>query len=72
MEDFHWVSDQVNNRQIAIGIWLLAVLIYFIACSRVRESLWAIVKTLFNRELIELFGCFAATVVASCRIFFIG
>lgn len=60
------IATNFDNREIAIGIWLIGLLVWGIFQRSVRQSLFEVVKAFLDWKLLLLFGSFAiytATIV---------
>jgi hypothetical protein len=67
MEQFlTWVTDTFNNRELAIGIWLLVAVVVFVLAKALRSSLFGIVRSLLAPSLLVFFGFVATTVAVLC------
>ncbi|MEJ2035862.1 MAG: hypothetical protein P8X69_07225, partial [Maritimibacter sp.] len=53
---------QLNNREIAVGVWLLVSLIAMLWSISLRRGLIDVLKSLLSPKLILLFGSFAVYV----------
>lgn len=46
------VSKVFNNRELAIGFWIIIFIIFALSMSSVRKQFSSLIKTMFNRKLI--------------------
>lgn len=67
MNDF-WkqVTDIFNNRELAIGIWLVTTTLVLLTFSNLRKGLLDVLKALFQPKLIFFFGTIAVAVAIVC------
>ena len=61
-----WLQEAFNNREIAIGLWIILGLLFCISRAGLRSSLWSVAKTLFAPNLLLFFGIVAVNVVVLC------
>lgn len=47
--------DTLNNREKAIGIWLVAFVVWAFAKKEIRNSLWSVFKSMFFTKLAFVF-----------------
>lgn len=53
------ITNTLNNRQIATGIWLLLVVLVVLPIKSIRTSLFEVLRAASNRKLVIFFGSFA-------------
>lgn len=63
-----WLQEAFNNREIAIGVWIILGLQFCIFRADLRSSLWSIAKTLFTPKLLLFFGIVALNMVVLCGL----
>lgn len=63
---FIWLQQTFNNREIAIGLWLVVGLLFCITKANLRRCLWGALRALFAPRLLFFFGIVALNVVALC------
>lgn len=68
-ELWFWVQATFNNREIAIGAWLLFAFILCLLRKNLRGGIWGIVKTVVKTKLLVLFGTLAVNIGALCWLF---
>ena len=68
-EWWFWIQTNFNDREIAIGIWLLFAVILCLFRKEVRSGIWSILKTVVQIKLLILFGSLAFNTVALCWLF---
>ena len=61
-----WVQSTFNNREIAIGVWLIFAFILCLLRKELRSGIWGIVKTVVQTKLLILFGSLALNIVVLC------
>ncbi|WP_120634558.1 hypothetical protein [Ruegeria sp. EL01] len=61
-----WLQQAFNNRELAIGLWIILGLLFCIAKVDLRNSLWSVAKALIAPRLLLFFGIVALNVVALC------
>ncbi|NVK12901.1 MAG: hypothetical protein HWE35_01860 [Rhodobacteraceae bacterium] len=61
-----WLQEAFNNREIAIGFWIILGLLFCLSRADLRSSFWSIAKTLVAPKLLLFFGIVALNVVALC------
>lgn len=67
MEQFStWLITTFNNRELAIGLWVVAGLIFCLARSDLRKGIWSIIKALFAPKLLIFFGVIAINMAVLC------
>lgn len=69
MEQFStWLTATFNNRELAIGLWVAAGLLFCLTRSELRKSLWSVLRALLAPKLLIFFGVIAMNVVALCWV----
>lgn len=63
---FTWLQQAFNNREIAIGLWIILGLLFCLSRADLRASLWIVAKVLINPKLLLFFGIVALNIVALC------
>ncbi|WP_342076872.1 hypothetical protein [Yoonia sp. SS1-5] len=61
-----WLQESFNNREIAIGLWIILGLLFFLFRADLRSSLWTVASALIAPKLLLFFGIVAINVVALC------
>lgn len=61
-----WLQEAFNNREIAIGLWIIVGLLFCLSRSDLRSSLWDVAKALLAPKLLLFFGIVAINVVVLC------
>ncbi|MCI2393280.1 hypothetical protein [Aliiroseovarius sediminis] len=59
-----WLQQAFNNREIAIGLWIILGFSFCLTRADLRRSLWCVAKTLIAPKLLLFFGIVALNVVA--------
>ena len=60
------MQQAFNNREIAIGLWIILGLLFCLFSADVRSSLWGVAKALIAPKLLLFFGIVALNVVVLC------
>lgn len=63
---FNWLTATFNNRELAIGLWVAAGLLFCLTRSDLRKGLWSVLRALLAPKLLIFFGIIAANVAALC------
>ena len=61
-----WLQEAFNNREIAIGLWIILGLLFCLFRANLRSSLRDLASALIARKLLLFFGIVAINVVALC------
>ena len=61
-----WLQQALNNREIAIGLWIILGLLFCLSGADLRTSLWNLASALIAPKLLLFFGIVAINVVALC------
>ena len=61
-----WLQQAFNNREIAIGLWIILGLLFCLSRAELRSSLWNLASALIAPKLLLFFGIVAINVVALC------
>lgn len=61
-----WLQEAFNNREIAIGLWIILGLLFCLSRADLRSSLWGIAKLLVAPKLLVFFGIVAVNVTVLC------
>jgi hypothetical protein len=48
----NFITNNFNNREIAIYIWLFILLIWALFKSKIRESIFGLLKALFSKKIL--------------------
>lgn len=65
-EIYQLTIAQLNNRETAIGIWLLCIFLLCLMSKKLREPVWEVLKAIFDLRLVVFFGSVGALVIAIC------
>jgi hypothetical protein len=60
------LQETFNNREIAIGLWIILGLLFCLSRADLRSSLWSVAKTLIAPKLLLFFGIVALNVTVLC------
>lgn len=61
-----WLQQAFNNREIAIGVWIILGLSFCLCRAGLRRNLRIVAKALINPKLLLFFGIVALNVVTLC------
>ena len=64
-----WVQETFNNREIAIGIWILVAFISCLLLRGARTGVRDIIKACFQTKLLILFGSLSLNIAGLCWLF---
>lgn len=51
-KSYLWLKDTFNNRELAMGIIIIIIILFALSKKEIRKSIKEIIKTLFNKKLI--------------------
>ncbi|SFC75817.1 hypothetical protein [Clostridium uliginosum] len=51
------ITKILNNRELALSIWLMIFIIYLIVNKNTRSSVWSLIKVIFDKKLTMLYIC---------------
>ena len=63
---FNWLTATFNNRELAIGLWVAAGLLFCLTRTDLRKGLWSVLRALSAQKLLIFFGIIAVNVAALC------
>lgn len=70
MEQFSiWLTTAFNNRELAIGLWLMVCVLFCLTRSDLRKAIWSVIRALLAPRLLLFFGIVAANVAILCWMF---